>query len=628
MKSVPCVRYETKQETCYRTVYDCVTENKTVTTTHHVPETHHRTLNYVVNHPVYDRHSRVINYTVWHREYDLRTQEIPYTVWRTEYEPRSYVRNYTVWRREYDTRTRLVHYTTWRTEYETRSRDIHYTTYRPEYETRTRMVNYTTYRPEYTTHQRQVPYTTYKTVTETRTRTVPYSVCKPVHYTKTIEEDCGHWEKQIIEKPGPVVTRCVQEPGCWEWDPCCCRCVYKPGPCKEIQVQCPPVKCCKCVWVPEIRQREVTCVRYEYETKYKQVPETFCRSVPETHYRTETYSNCHYVPEYHQRAVNYTVCRMIPEPQVRTNYYTVAHRIPEPQTREVSYQVCRMVPEPRSQVVNYNVARRIPEQRFRTVSYKVWRSIPEQRSRTVYYTTCRMVPEHRTRTVTYTTYRTEHRQHVVKCTRQVPRQEPYTVTRCVPVVHYKQCPVKVCCPVPCDCASAPPAGDSMVLSPTPESRELNVPAIEDPTAIPPTKPEGDAQVQTVRRQAQPVAEQRQAEPEEQNFATLYTAAMQNLSLGRYADAEKAFEVARKLNPNDARLLYFQAVAQWAQGHEDQAQDTVAIAVQREQQHPIANWGISMERLQGRPRVWLEGARREAMENAAKNQPAADTTAAR
>ena len=28
--------------------------------------------------------------------------------------------------------------------------------------------------------------------------------------------------------PGPVVKKCVQEPGCWTWDPCCCRCVYVP----------------------------------------------------------------------------------------------------------------------------------------------------------------------------------------------------------------------------------------------------------------------------------------------------------------------------------------------------------------------------------------------------------------
>ena len=65
--------------------------------------------------------------------------------------------------------------------------------------------------------------------------------------------------------PGPVITKCVQEPGCWKWDPCCCRCVYCPGPCKQCQIQCPPVKVCKKVWVPEVQERQINCVKYVRE---------------------------------------------------------------------------------------------------------------------------------------------------------------------------------------------------------------------------------------------------------------------------------------------------------------------------------------------------------------------------
>jgi len=57
-----------------------------------------------------------------------------------------------------------------------------------------------------------------------------------------------------------------------------------------------------------------------------------------------------------------------------------------------------------------------------------------------------MVPEQKTKTVCYSVCRPVCSQKTVKVYKCVPRQVPYTVTRCVPRVHCKQVPVCVCCP--------------------------------------------------------------------------------------------------------------------------------------------------------------------------------------
>jgi hypothetical protein len=175
------------------------------------------------------------------------------------------------------------------------TKQVPYTVCKPVYETKTKEICYTVCKPVMET--RTCNYTVCKPVYETREREVCYTVCKPVCYTKTIQICCGHWDTQVSECPGPVINKCVQEPGCWTWDPCCCRCVYCPGACHTVQVQCPPRKICKKVWVPEVRTRTINCVRYEREVCKKQIPYTCCHMVPEQKTRTHTYQVCHMVPE-------------------------------------------------------------------------------------------------------------------------------------------------------------------------------------------------------------------------------------------------------------------------------------------------------------------------------------------
>src|SRR5262249_9208693 len=159
-----------------------------------------------------------------------------------------------------------------------KTKDICYTVCKPVWEEKTRDICYTVCKPVYETKTRDICYTVCKQVQETHEREVCYTVCKPVHETKEIQVCCGHGVTQVTEVPGPVITKCVQEPGCWVYDCCCCRCCYKPGPCKQVQVQCPPTKCCKKVWVAETKTKTIDCVHYVQETCKKMVPYTCCKT--------------------------------------------------------------------------------------------------------------------------------------------------------------------------------------------------------------------------------------------------------------------------------------------------------------------------------------------------------------
>ncbi|MCA9119452.1 MAG: tetratricopeptide repeat protein [Planctomycetaceae bacterium] len=322
---------------------------------------------------------------------EMRWEWITKTCTRTVYENVTETREKTVYDTHYDTQTvqdaHRIAETHYRQEdfsyqvpyYETVTHEVPYTVNRPIYETRSRDVNYISYTSVPETRTRHVPYTTYHTVEETRTRSVPYTVPRVVPYTKTIDIHTGCWETHIEEHPGPVIQKCAQESGCWQWDPCRCCCVFIPGKCHTVEVQCPPVKVCKRVWVPRVEQKVVECTKVVYDTHMQQVPYTVSRLVPETHSREETY----------------TINRLVPVTNTHTVFYQVAKFVPEQHTRTVTQLVKRMTTETGT----------------RTVPYTVWNEVPSERTVTI----PRIVP----RTVTYT---------VTKC---VPHTETYEVKVCV-----------------------------------------------------------------------------------------------------------------------------------------------------------------------------------------------------
>ena len=144
----------------------------------------------------------------------------------------------------------------------THTKVIPYTVRRPVYETKQRTINYTVNVPSYETRSRTINYTVMKPVTETRTRTVTSYVREAVPYTKTVTVNGGHWENRSYTVPGKSISRQVQGPGTWTWDPSTCRNVYQPGCCQTVCCETPARTCCKKVWVPTCEQKQVTCTRY------------------------------------------------------------------------------------------------------------------------------------------------------------------------------------------------------------------------------------------------------------------------------------------------------------------------------------------------------------------------------
>ena len=91
-----------------------------------------------------------------------------------------------------------------------------------------------------------------------------------------------------VKFQGQWLRKCVRQPGCWETDCSGKRC-YRPGPVKKVQVQCPSRTICKKVWVPEICEKQIDCVRYERETNVKKQCYKVCKMVQEQRIKTCCY---------------------------------------------------------------------------------------------------------------------------------------------------------------------------------------------------------------------------------------------------------------------------------------------------------------------------------------------------
>lgn len=384
-RTVREIVWDRQNVTCCRTVMDHIVEQVPVTATRNVYETHYRDVCSTIRRPVYQTCYREVS------------QKVCRPVHQTCY--------------------RDVCQTICRPVYQTCYREVTQRVCRPVYNTCYRQCNYTVCRPVYNTCYRDVTCTTWRTESQTCYRDVCYTVRRPIHETRNVEYCTGEWKTETYHVPGPVVTKCVRDPGTWELDPCTGCCCYKPGCCREVQVQCPGTTCCRRVWCPRTETRQVCTTRWVCETQTRQVPYTVCRKIP-----------CTTV-----RRVPYTTCSMVRECRTRMVPYTTVNYTHECVTRRIPYTTCRMERQ--------CITRRVP---YTTVSY-----VHECITRRIPYTTCSYTCETVTRRVPYTTCRQEC-YTTTRCVRRcVPRTETYTVARCVPRVVCRQVPVQTCCD-PCD----------------------------------------------------------------------------------------------------------------------------------------------------------------------------------
>ncbi len=77
------------------------------------------------------------------------------------------------------------------------------------------------------------------------------------------------------------------------------------------------------------------------------------------------------------------------------------------------------------------------------------------------------------------------------------------------------------------------------------------------------------------------------------------------------DAAASFHLAADAEPDKALYHYYLALATYEMAGADAASDSLEKAVQAELAEPVKDWGRRMERVQGRGRVWIENARRDA-----------------
>ena len=79
----------------------------------------------------------------------------------------------------------------------------------------------------------------------------------------------------------------------------------------------------------------------------------------------------------------------------------------------------------------------------------------------------------------------------------------------------------------------------------------------------------------------------------------------------FTNALQSFEAAATAEPNNAIYQYYRALTLFDLNGAEAGGDALRQAIELEKREAVPHWGKRMERVQGRGRVWIEKARREA-----------------
>lgn len=405
-------------------------------------------------------------------------------------------------------------------------------------------------RAVYQTQTREVPYTVNIPVCETRSKDVSCLTYVPSYETRTRSISCTTYNP-VQETSTRTIQYCV--PRCVSYT----RTISVPSGHWETRM----VPCPSCV-SRECTEQSGCCER----TKY------ICQRV--------------WIPSVEQREV--TCYKTVYDMQSREVPYTVTRLVAQTHTREVPYTVTRMVPVTNTRTVYYQTTRMVSEQRVKTVCSTVKQLVPETGVRTVPYTTVQEVPVTRTVTVP----------------RQVPRTVHYTVTNYVPRTICCQIPVRICCPV-AGCADRSGGccdrkdNGAPYDAPLPPVERNEAPLKDVPVEQQPV--EKIPAVQTTSLQTQ-ITDQTESRKQ-------FVTGLNAFWAGQYEGATAAFQDAKSADPTNAKCAYFLALSHYRAGRMSEAEQALTAAVELERHVPIADWGRSMERIQGAERLWLENARR-------------------
>jgi tetratricopeptide (TPR) repeat protein len=79
----------------------------------------------------------------------------------------------------------------------------------------------------------------------------------------------------------------------------------------------------------------------------------------------------------------------------------------------------------------------------------------------------------------------------------------------------------------------------------------------------------------------------------------------------FANALQAFEAAATAEPDNAMYQYYRALTLFDLNGAEAGSEALQQAIELEKREAVPQWGKRMERVQGRSRVWIEKARRDA-----------------
>ena len=273
----------------------------------------------------------------------------------------------------------------------------------------------------------------------------PYTVCRPVTTVRQEVKECGYYERQYTEVPGPIVEKKVRVPvddgGCGSCG--LFSCFHRRKVTATVAVQCPPRIVSQRVFVSRPVVRDVTETRYVRETMVRQVPVTQLplrrrgtrgidsghdlflrvrgarRALPGSHVPLRARGTRRVDPRYHVLIRSRRTCRAVRGPDVRNGRRAErSSRSPSPRAHTPPKSVWNPTKCAHASMWPKNASKPFP---VTTCEY-----VAEQRVERVPVTTCRMVAE------------TASRQVAVS----VPEEVPVTINRCVARVVPRQIAVQ------------------------------------------------------------------------------------------------------------------------------------------------------------------------------------------
>ncbi len=212
----------------------------------------------------------------------------------------------------------------------------------------------------------------------------PYTVCRPVTTVRQEVKECGYYERQYTEVPGPIVEKKVRVPvedgGCGSCG--LFGCFHRRRVTATVAVQCPPRVVSQRVFVSRPVVRNVTETRYVRETMVRQVPVTSCRYVAEERVESIPVTTCSYVSEEHVEPYQVRTCRYVPEERVESIPVTTCSYVAEERVEPYEVRTCEMVAEERVESIPVTTCSYATEERVEPYEVRTCQYVAEERVET------------------------------------------------------------------------------------------------------------------------------------------------------------------------------------------------------------------------------------------------------